>query len=282
MSHSQHRTRLGLEAFESRIVLNAEYTWGATLCGYVYHDANNNGIKEEGEQGIAGVTVTLSGVDEYGLPVSQVQTTGEDGQYCFIELYAGTYEIVETQPAGYVDGIDTLGNLDWGPPIGELGVDNDTFANICLGEFDHAVNFNFGELLPPPCPPKETTGREGLTPGFWKNNADKHGASAWMGYSPDQSVESVFGDAFGNLGSLTLAQALGQKGGGINALLRHSVAGILNAAHTEVDYALTTQQIIEAVNDAVDSGGKAIEQLKNQLDTYNNDGANLNQHGLAT
>jgi hypothetical protein len=271
------RVRLAAEEFESRIVLSSEYTWGATLCGYVYHDANNNGIKEEGEQGIAGVTVTLTGVDESGQPVSQVQATDDTGQYCFIELYPGIYDVFETQPDGYLDGIDTLGALDWGPVVGELG-ENDSFVNIVLGEFDYAINYNFGELLAQ-CPPTETTGREGLTPGFWKNNADKHGASAWIGYSPSQSVESVFGDAFGSLGSLTLVQALGQKGGGINALLRHSVAAVLNAAHTEVDYALTTQQIIDAVNEAIDDSAKAIEQLKNQLDTYNNDGANLNQHG---
>jgi hypothetical protein len=269
------RVVLGVEEFESRIVLNAEFTWGATLCGYVYHDANNNGIKEEGEQGIAGVTVNLTGVDDNGQSVSQVQVTDDTGQYCFIELYPGTYDIFETQPEGYLDGIDTLGALDWGPPAGEIGA-NDSFVHICLGEFDHAIDYNFGELLPP----TEILGREGLTPGFWKNNADKHGASAWTNYTPDQTVESVFGDAFGSLGSLTLAEALGQKGGGINALLRHSVAAVLNAANTEVDYAMTTQQIIDAVNDAVDDGAKAIEQLKNQLDTYNNDGANLNQHGL--
>jgi hypothetical protein len=262
-------------------VLSTEFTWGASICGYVYNDANNNGIKEDGEAGIAGVTVTLSGTDDSGQPVSQVQVTDETGQYCFIELYAGNYDIFETQPAGYLDGIDTLGALDWGPPAGELGA-NDSFVHICLAENDHAINYNFGELLAPPvCPPKETIGREGLTPGFWKNNAEKHGASAWTGYSPDQTVESVFGDAFGSLGSLTLVQALGQKGGGINALLRHSVAAVLNAANTDVDYALTTQQIVNAVNEAVDDGAAAIEQLKNELDAYNNYGANVNQHGVA-
>ena len=61
----------------------------------------------------------------------------------------------------------------------------------------------------------------------------------------------MFGDAFGSLGSLTLEQALGQNGGGINALLRHAVAAVLNALHPGVDYPLTVSEIITLVNAAI-------------------------------
>src|SRR5207248_2319101 len=36
----------------------------ASLAGYVYLDANDNGVKEAGETGIAGVTITLTGTSD--------------------------------------------------------------------------------------------------------------------------------------------------------------------------------------------------------------------------
>ena len=237
----------------------------AVVSGSVFVDANNNGYRDCGEAGIPGVTIKL--VPQCG--TTRTTTTDCNGDYAFDCVAPGKYTIVECQPAGYCDGLDARG--------GVVLPGSNLTDSICIDVCNYDLHCNtFGEVV---C---EKTGAEGLTPGFWKNNAAKHGASAWMGYSPDQTVESVFGSAFGSLGSLTLAEALGTGGGGLNALLRHSVAAVLNAAHTEVDYALTTGQIISQVQAAVADGAAAIEQLKNELDTYNNGGANLNQHGQAT
>ena len=38
-------------------------------------------------------------------------TTGADGSYCFNNLPPGSYAISETQPAGYLPGLDTVGTL---------------------------------------------------------------------------------------------------------------------------------------------------------------------------
>jgi len=226
-------------------------------------DANNNGLRECGEAGIANVTVKL--VDVCGC--TRTTTTDGNGDYAFYCVPPGSYKLVECQPAGYCDGLDAKG----GVVIPGSNLTDTICIDVC-GCYDLRDN-NFGEVV---C---EQTGHEGLTPGFWKNNADKWGASAWQGYTPTQTVASVFGSAFGSLGSLTLAQALGTGGGGINALLRHSVAAVLNAANTNVDYPLTTSQIVSAVQAAAAGGDAAVEQLKNQLDSYNNYGANLDQHG---
>jgi serine-aspartate repeat-containing protein C/D/E len=233
--------------------------------GSVFVDANNNGSRDCGEAGIPGVTVKL-------VPVcgcARVTTTDGNGDYAFDCVAPGKYTIVECQPTGYCDGLDARG--------GAVLPGSNLTDSICIDVCNYDLHCNtFGEVV---C---EKTGAEGLTPGFWKNNAARHDASAWMGYSPDQTVASVFGSAFGGLGSLTLVEALGTAGGGVNALLRHSVAAVLNAAHTEVDYAMSTGQIISAVQAAVSGGAGAIEQLKDQFDGYNNAGANLNQHGQAT
>jgi hypothetical protein len=130
---------------------------------------------------------------------------------------------------------------------------------------------------------------EGLTPGFWKNNADNYNAVAWprdasgtLIYSPDQTFGSVF-NAPVQLGltALTLAETLSLGGNsGASALARHAVAGLLSATHSRVAYPLTARQVIDQVNTALASGNaNQIESLKNTLDVYNNLDSDLDQHG---
>ncbi len=116
------------------------------------------------------------------------------------------------------------------------------------------------------------TGAEGCTPGYWKNHPEDWPAA---GYATNQTLESVFDvpDSLG-LDNVTLMTAAQTGGGGVNALLRHAVAALLSAAHPDVDYPQTTAAIISAVNAALASGNATtIENLKNQLESYNSKGA---------
>jgi len=112
----------------------------SSLSGYVYVDTNNDGVFASGEAPIAGVTVTLTGTDNTGAPVTSTTTTNAAGFWAFTNLKAGTYTVTETQPTAYVDGKDTQGT----PGTGTTG--NDVFANIVLAAGVHGVNNNFGEL----------------------------------------------------------------------------------------------------------------------------------------
>ena len=116
----------------------------ASLGGFVYVDADNNGAKGSGETAIAGAAVTLTGTDDRGAPVNMPGATGTDGAYLFSSLRPGTYTIAETQPAGYLDGKDTQGT----PGTGTAG--NDVFANIALSQGVNGRNNNFGEQLAQP------------------------------------------------------------------------------------------------------------------------------------
>ncbi len=116
----------------------------SSLSGFVYNDANNNGIKDVGEAGIPGATVTLTGSNDLGAPVNTVATTLADGSYSFAGLRpsgVGGYTITETQPAGFLDGKDTIGT-----PGGTAG--NDVFSSIVLASNTNGTNNNFGELAP--------------------------------------------------------------------------------------------------------------------------------------
>ena len=117
-------------------------------------------------------------------------------------------------------------------------------------------------------PPK---GGEGCTPGFWKQ---EHHFDSWVGFSPNQTLESVFNvpDSLG-LDDVTLAEALALNGGGVNALLRHAVAALLNASNPDVDFDLTAAQVISATNAALASGN--YEAQKNIFAALNEQGCPL-------
>src|SRR5690606_10496132 len=84
---------------------------------YVWNDANNNGLQDEGEAPVAGVTVTLLNAD--GTPVEGVATvtTDENGNYLFSEIECGTYTVTFDKPEGYDftttgEGEDPAGDSD--------------------------------------------------------------------------------------------------------------------------------------------------------------------------
>jgi len=108
----------------------------------------------------------------------------------------------------------------------------------------------------------------GLTPGFWKNHL-----LAWEGYAPGDDFDTVFGvDAFDP--DRTFLEALKAGGGGLNALGRHAVAALLNAAHPLIDYPYTIPEIIAAVQAALSPGGD-VEGTKDDLDDFNNLGIDI-------
>lgn len=109
------------------------------ISGYVYVDANNNGVREAGELPIANVTIMLTGTDDQGA-VSRMTTTGQDGFYFFVNLRPGTYTVKETQPAGYDDGKESVGSLGGVLPA------NDVIGSIPVGADVHGVQYNFGEI----------------------------------------------------------------------------------------------------------------------------------------
>jgi hypothetical protein len=125
---------------------------------------------------------------------------------------------------------------------------------------------------------------DGCTPGFWKN-LEQHG-DEWTGLSPTDTLEDVF-DVPDGLGidDVTLIQALGPpaddalNGDGPNGayqLLRHAIAGILNANHPDVDYPFSAAEIIALTNAALLTGDKdTINAQKDEFADANEAGCPL-------
>jgi uncharacterized repeat protein (TIGR01451 family) len=114
----------------------------ASLSGFVYLDANDDGVMDPGDSGIPHVTLTLSGTDDHGNAVSATTTSGTGGAYQFAGLRPGNYTITETHPAGYIDATDNAGSLG-----GNAG--SDVIGAIMLGMGQAGIQYNFGEKLPP-------------------------------------------------------------------------------------------------------------------------------------
>ena len=60
-------------------------------------------LDENGDP-IAGVQLTLTGVDDLGNITPVVVTTNSSGDYTFTGLRPGTYTVTEAQPAGFGEG----------------------------------------------------------------------------------------------------------------------------------------------------------------------------------
>lgn len=126
---------------------------------------------------------------------------------------------------------------------------------------------------------QETLGDDGCSIGYWGRHL---GSWAGSGYDPDQTLESVFDvpDGLG-LDDKTLREAISFGGGpGVfgasRLLLKQAVGAVLNAAHPDVDYAMTVGQIVAEVNAALASGSRStILALKDELDALNNAGCTL-------
>lgn len=113
-----------------------------SISGGVFHDRNNDGNRDLGEEPIADVLISLH--DENG---NQITTTTTDslGQYRFDQLPAGNYQVRQQQPAGYLDGKESLGSVN-GLSTGTMG--DDRFESLVIAQGLAAVNYDFGELLP--------------------------------------------------------------------------------------------------------------------------------------
>jgi hypothetical protein len=106
----------------------------ASLAGQVY-------LADTGRP-IGGVTVTLIGMTSTGATTTYTTTTDANGAYFFGDLPAGTYRVVETQPAGYDDAADVVGSK------GGTGSNDQTSAIVLVGG-DAATGYDFTERAKP-------------------------------------------------------------------------------------------------------------------------------------
>lgn len=140
------------------------------VSGYVYVDANNNGVQDTGEQPLRNVAVTLTGNGP-----SRTSLTDARGRYVFANVPIGDYQITQTQPDGYADGIETLGS-------GGGAVVNNAFA-ITIGSPAIRAGYNFGETRI-----TATPSGYAATLGFWTSSKGQSLIRSFNGRSSSSAL----------------------------------------------------------------------------------------------
>jgi hypothetical protein len=116
-----------MEPLETRLMLTANVN------GTVYNDANANGVFDNGEIGIAGVTVYIDLNDSNQFVANDPHTTTDaNGNYSLPGIVPGTYVVRQILPTGAV-------NTDPGNNAGD---------HITVGAID-TNGVNFGDVFPP-------------------------------------------------------------------------------------------------------------------------------------
>jgi uncharacterized repeat protein (TIGR01451 family) len=122
----------------------SEYNFGellpASISGSVHLDDNLNFGWDEGEVGLAGVVVRLTGRDDRGGNVDQITTTDEEGNYTFTNLRPGNYTVT----VGPEDGLESVQ-----AQVGTLGgsaesMESVTGINVRSGM--HGTRYDFARV----------------------------------------------------------------------------------------------------------------------------------------
>lgn len=115
----------------------------ASLNGYVYQDANKNGVREATEKVFANSKITLTGTNDKGQAINLQSVTNASGYYEFTDLRPGQYAIKQTlAPTGVTAGKLTAGSLG-----GTIGSARD-FQAIQLLVGATGNNYNFAHIGP--------------------------------------------------------------------------------------------------------------------------------------
>ena len=186
----------------------------------------------------------------------------------FEDFLAGdrSYEVVTLDPGESTGVVFYLDDDSSSPGSHYQGVKLSTLSDE--HEFDIIVHH----------PPEPDDDHEGCGPGFWRNTA----GTAWSDadvFSPDFVVDGPFvlaAEAADDASNQPLVDVLAGDGGPDLAgaqriLLRAAVAGLLNAQHANVNYALSEIEVIDGVTDALATGDReTILDLAEELDAHNN------------
>ena len=133
----------------------------AEVHGLKFFDHDGNGMRDQGDEGIAGVEIHLFGTDGMGQAVHVHTSTDSNGEFWFMDLVPGDYSVCEEPPAG--SGLfETLpsSGADCSAHPAAIGgtVQRHGYA-VSLESDQKCENKDFGNFGP--C--------DGLTPGYWSN-----------------------------------------------------------------------------------------------------------------
>ncbi len=122
----------------------------ATISGSVYCDDNGNGTRDSGELGIGGAVIRLTGGT---LTAPVFQATDANGNFAFVGLAPGTYQLNEVSAPTRFNGLDVRDSTDQagtvrGVTVGVAGTN--VISGIGLQGGDDSINNLFGHICTAP------------------------------------------------------------------------------------------------------------------------------------
>ena len=134
---------INLNGGEDSIDNDFAETRPADLSGHVYHDRNNNGAMDSGEEGIGGVHLIVEPISSGSSISGSIDTyTLPDGSWSVEDLMPGQYRVTEIQPDGWMDGLDVAGTAG-----GAAHNPGDMIDGVYLVSGQSGQDYDFGELL---------------------------------------------------------------------------------------------------------------------------------------
>jgi len=123
-----------LSGYQFQLGISSNYT---LISGSIYHDINDNGIRDEGEKGIN--NIFLDAFTDELRPFRE--DTSSDGSFTIPLVAGNTYELFAEQAPDWEDGREAAS-----VPVGT--VVQDGYIDIVATGGNRLNGYNFGELLP--------------------------------------------------------------------------------------------------------------------------------------
>jgi len=137
-----------LDNGDTDLTIDAGYYKLASLGDQVWLDSNGDGINDDDENGIDGITVNL--LDGSGVPLGQTTTTDEDGLYTFENLVPGSYQVEFEIPEGSEltqQDVTTAGANDANDSDADQETGRSQVVTLSSGENNPTIDAGVYELL---------------------------------------------------------------------------------------------------------------------------------------
>jgi hypothetical protein len=227
---------------------------GGAICGIVWNDLNNNGLREDGEPAIVNAVVSLG---------QQVVGTDSNGYYQFGYQGPGTFLVSVMVPPGTSISPANVGSDDTVDSDGVTDGAGNSIATLVLAEdlpYSSDTDFGFS--------PSQVQNPGTGTPGYWMNHPESWPAGISVGgiyYTRDEAIAWIAKSGKDRTTTM-FASLVSAK---LNVQIGNDASCVQNTI-ADADAWMTTYGPVGSSVHAASVAWKLGEPLHRLMDNYNN------------